>query len=119
MPKDYQYLGVYTAVRVAGLNVEEWKSLSDEVKTSYVNTTKEKNKDPRSIDAIRVAYDRGELSVPCARLQCTGFDESLYHALVAAHSTLSSSRPPRNKRRREDEEDNPPRSKAGPCELLR
>jgi len=29
------------------------------------------------------AYDTGELEAPCVRLQCIGFDEMLYTALVA------------------------------------
>ncbi|KAG6911871.1 hypothetical protein DXG01_000118 [Tephrocybe rancida] len=63
-PKEYQYLGVYTAVRVAALDVNEWNSLSEEVKSGYCSTTREKNKDTRSVEGIRTAYDVGELSVP-------------------------------------------------------
>ncbi|KAG6888981.1 hypothetical protein C0995_004620 [Termitomyces sp. Mi166 len=94
-PKDYYYLGLYTAF-----------------KTAYSSTTKEKNKDPRTVEAMQAAYDAGELSVPCVRLQCTDFNEGLYNALVAAHLAPSPTQPlcTVGKRRRDDE-DYPARSR--------
>ncbi|KAG5353377.1 hypothetical protein C0989_007522 [Termitomyces sp. Mn162] len=95
-PKEYCYLGVYTAFKII-----------------YSNTTKEKNKDPRTVEVIRAAYDAGGLSVPCVRLQCTGFNEGLYNVLLAARSAPSPPRPDRTaeKRRRDDEDDYPAQSR--------
>ncbi|GLB36266.1 hypothetical protein LshimejAT787_0305540 [Lyophyllum shimeji] len=110
-PKEYRYLGVYTAVRVANLTVGEWNTLSGEVKYSYASTTKDKNKDPRSVEQILAAYDKGQLTVPCVRLQCTDYNDILYASLsvVAAQLTPaehgpSPSRSTRvaGKRRRDD-----------------
>lgn len=48
----------------------------------YAKTTKDKNKEPRSIDDVMRAYDSGELLVPCVKLQCIGFDVSVYQAML-------------------------------------
>ncbi|KAG6820375.1 hypothetical protein H0H93_001346 [Arthromyces matolae] len=113
-PKDYQYLGVYTALRVAGLNTDEWRSLSEEFKIGYCATTKEKNKDSRTVDAIRTAYDSGELVVPCVRLQCTGFNDQLFTSLVSAQATATPA--PRliisKKRRLDDVREDPSKQKS-------
>ncbi|KAF5377636.1 hypothetical protein D9615_005298 [Tricholomella constricta] len=110
-PKEYQYLGVYTAVRVASLSAEEWHTLSREVAYGYASMTKDKNKDARSVEEILAAYDTGQLSAPCVRLQCTDFDENLYTALVAAQTEPLPARQSRavGKRRREDREEHHPR----------
>ncbi|KAG6885447.1 hypothetical protein C0993_001527 [Termitomyces sp. T159_Od127] len=111
-PKEYSYLGVYTAVRVNGLSADEWNLLSHEFKIAYCNATKEKSKDPRTVEAIRAAYDAGELSVPCVRLQCTHFNEGLYDALTAAHLVISPPRPLRiSIKRKRDDGDHPAQPK--------
>jgi len=35
-------------------------------------------------------YDRGELQVPCVRLQCVGFNYSLHNGLVGGDSSDTS-----------------------------
>jgi hypothetical protein len=49
----------------------------------YAKLTKDKVKDPRSLDDIIVAYHNGELSVPCVQLQYISFDDALYSALIS------------------------------------
>ncbi|KAG6879728.1 hypothetical protein C0992_012331 [Termitomyces sp. T32_za158] len=79
-------------------------------KIAYSYTTKEKNKDSRTAEAIRAAYDAGELSVPCVRLQCTSFKKGLYNALKAAHLASPPSRPRLTaEKRRRDDGDHPAR----------
>ncbi|KAG2023359.1 hypothetical protein CC2G_001021 [Coprinopsis cinerea AmutBmut pab1-1] len=81
--RRFRYLGKYRAVRVNPLTPDEWNFLDVKVRTTYAKTTKDKTKDSRSVEAIMKAYETGELSVPCVMLQCIGFDENLYTALVA------------------------------------
>lgn len=49
----------------------------------YAKLTKDKAKDPRSLDDIIVAYHNGELSVPCVQLQYVSFDDALFSALIS------------------------------------
>lgn len=44
---------------------------------------KGKNKDPRTEAEIAAAYDSGEASIPCVKLECVDFDEELYAGLLA------------------------------------
>jgi len=53
------------------------------MRTKYAQTTQEKMKDNRSVEDIFKAYDNGELAVPCVQIQCVGFDNELYQAMVA------------------------------------
>ena len=98
--RKYRYIGVYRAVRVSPLTVDEWNTLSEpvrihfsescvhnhvlQVKGMYVSRTKEKTIDSRGLAQIRAAYDQGELSVPCVMLQCVTFDDVLLSSLVEA-----------------------------------
>ena len=98
--RKYRYIGVYRAVRVSPLTVDEWNTLSEpvrihfsercvhnhvlQVKGTYVSRTKEKTVDSRSLAQIRAAYDQGELSVPCVMLECIAFDDVLLSNLVEA-----------------------------------
>lgn len=49
----------------------------------YAKLTKDKAKDPRSLDDIIVAYHNGELSVPCVQLQYVSFDDALFSTLIS------------------------------------
>ena len=46
--------------------------------------TKDKTKDTRTLEDILTAwYDNGDLLVPCVQLQCIGFDDNFFTALLA------------------------------------
>jgi len=79
---ECQYLGLYAAWRVNALTVEEWHTLSHDVKTTYSKTTKEKNNSPQSVNQIMADYNAGTLHVPCVQLICVGYDEELCLALL-------------------------------------
>jgi len=98
--RRFKYLGTYRATRVEPLSVEEWHSLDLKMRMTYSKTTKEKNKDLRSVERVMAAYEAGELRTPCVLLQCIGFDEALHAALVsgAAQSQEGSSSSSSNKR---------------------
>ncbi|RDB29379.1 hypothetical protein Hypma_015407 [Hypsizygus marmoreus] len=85
---EYRYLGVYTATHVAPLNLEEWNTLSEDVKYTYASTTRSKTQvlKNQSVQQVLTSYNTGQLSVPCVRLECTDFDSILYNALVTAQS---------------------------------
>lgn len=75
---------------------------------TYASRTKEKTSDSRTVEQILAAYGCGELSVPCVRLQCIDFDETLYRALLAAKNSgqpVASGSRAAGKRRREDEDE--------------
>lgn len=68
--------------------------------------TKEKKKDGRTVEEIQAAYNTGELLVPCVRLQCVDFDETLYRGLVRAKIALElGSRDAGGKRGRDEGDD--------------
>ena len=52
-------------------------------KTVYAKLTKDKTKDARTLEDILIAYDNGNLRVPCVQVQCIGFDEEFFTALLA------------------------------------
>jgi hypothetical protein len=80
-----------------------FSSIFSQVRCTYVKTTKAKTKDIRTLDAIMAAYDNGEILVPCVRLQCIGFDEQLFGALISKMATppSKSTSAARSKRTRE------------------
>ncbi|KAF5336827.1 hypothetical protein D9611_003287 [Ephemerocybe angulata] len=86
--RRFRYLGKYRVVRVHPLVKEEWESLSEHVRNTYAKTTKEKT-NARSVSAILRAYETGELSVPCVQLQCIGFDQELYTAMVEMNASYT------------------------------
>lgn len=48
----------------------------------YAKLTKDKTKDARTLEDILIAYDNGDLRVPCVQVQCIGFDEEFFTALL-------------------------------------
>ncbi|KAL4069572.1 hypothetical protein J3A83DRAFT_3586736 [Scleroderma citrinum] len=78
---QYMLMGLYEATRVEPLTTEEWKALPFDMQVKYSETTQRKNKDPRPVDAIRRAYNNGGLRVPCVKLNCLDFNETLYRRL--------------------------------------
>ncbi|KAJ6610115.1 hypothetical protein B0H10DRAFT_1812243 [Mycena sp. CBHHK59/15] len=107
---EVTYLGLYEVCRVAPLTIAEWKTLSSCVQHQYSITTSSKGSAKgvgthvgRGPAQIRADYDSGLLSVPCVRLKCIGFDETLYAGLLVptggrkrkAGSVFSDGRPKR------------------------
>jgi hypothetical protein len=64
-----------------------------------VSRTKEKAHDPRTLVQIRAAYDSGELTVPCVKLECVAYDEVLFTSLVAENSKPIEKQSPAKRRR--------------------
>lgn len=60
------------------------------MQVKYAETTQRKNKDSRSVYAIRQAYNKGELRVPCVKLNCLDFNENLYCRLKAIQQPSST-----------------------------
>ncbi|CAA7266556.1 unnamed protein product [Cyclocybe aegerita] len=81
--RKFRYLGRYRVTRVRSLTVDEWDTLSEDVKVMYAKLTKDKTRDLRSVEDITDAYNNGDLHVPCVQLQCMSFDEQLYAALIS------------------------------------
>lgn len=59
-------------------------------KSVYAKLTKDKTKDARTLEDILIAYDNGNLRVPCVQVQCIGFDEDFFTALLAERDAQST-----------------------------
>lgn len=130
LPKDhskeerhFRYLGVYRVSRVDPLDADEWRSLRPEVirgtsqlnfrltalpqvKQNYLHATKKNNLGKsRTKEEIADAYNSGEASVPCIKLQCVDFDEELYAGLVAFRARQNAAQNGRAAKRSCDEDD--------------
>jgi len=55
----------------------------------YAKLTKDKAKDARTLESILTAYENGDLRVPCVQLQCIGFDDNFFTALLAQRDAES------------------------------
>jgi len=93
MDRRFRYLGKYQVTRVDPLSVDEWAMLSAEFKSMYAKLTKDKTKDARTLEDILIAYDNGNLRVPCVQVQCVGFDEDFFSALLAERDARQSTVP--------------------------
>jgi len=89
MDRRFRYLGRYQVTRVDPLSVDEWAMFSAEFKSVYAKLTKDKTKDARTLEDILIAYDNGNLRVPCVQVQCIGFDEAFFSALLAERDAQS------------------------------
>ncbi|PIL31620.1 hypothetical protein GSI_06322 [Ganoderma sinense ZZ0214-1] len=89
------YCGWYHVLRVEPLTKDEWGNLPDKVKTTYSETTVNKEKSDRfkSTPQVLAMYNSGELRAPCVRLQCLEFDTAFYHELVRANDQFFSNKP--------------------------
>ncbi|OCH95775.1 hypothetical protein OBBRIDRAFT_719775 [Obba rivulosa] len=87
---SHQYAGLYSCVRVEPLTKEEWFILPEHVKTTYVETTRDKEKrlNPGPTSKVRAEYDTGERRAPCVMLQCIEFNPEFYNELVAANDNF-------------------------------
>ena len=62
-------------------------------KSVYAKLTKDKTKDCRTLEDILIAYDNGNLRVPCVQVQCIGFDEDFFSALLVERDARQSTVP--------------------------
>ncbi|TFK41039.1 hypothetical protein BDQ12DRAFT_733378 [Crucibulum laeve] len=83
---DYMYLGFYKVTRVDPLSVKEWDEIPEGIKMTYAKVTQEKTEKQRTAPQVLSAYKTGDISVPCVRLECIGFNTELYNALLVANS---------------------------------
>ncbi|PPQ89385.1 hypothetical protein CVT25_002203 [Psilocybe cyanescens] len=86
--RTFRYLGKYKVTRVKPLSVDEWNTLSSDVKHMYAKLTSDKTGDVRPLEDIMLAYDKGTLSVPCVQLQFISFDDHIYSALLAHQNDI-------------------------------
>ena len=56
------------------------------VHDEYAKLTKDKNKDSRSVEAIKEVYEKGELRVPCVQLTCLKYEYRLLEGLATNKS---------------------------------
>ncbi|KAI1793896.1 hypothetical protein LXA43DRAFT_971553 [Ganoderma leucocontextum] len=109
------YCGWYHVLRVEALTKDEWETLPDKVKTTYSETTVNKEKSDRlkSTPQVLAMYNSGELCAPCVRLQCMKFDTAFYHELVRANDQFFVNKPrpgpPANGTKRRKVNENQPR----------
>ncbi|KAI0027713.1 hypothetical protein K488DRAFT_14588, partial [Vararia minispora EC-137] len=96
----WYYAGVYQAIRLADLAPVEWEQLTPEVRypsffedLSYFRgqasqalikdtITGRKNVSPQNIYEVTQLYVAGALRVACVGIQCIGFNEALYKAVI-------------------------------------
>lgn len=80
----WYYAGVYKALRLADLTLEEWESLSTETSQALLKETLagRKNTSPANIYETGQLYSAGCLKVACIGLQCVGFNSALYRAVL-------------------------------------
>ncbi|KAK7064127.1 hypothetical protein R3P38DRAFT_2822595 [Favolaschia claudopus] len=110
-PLEVTYLGIYEVARVQALTAEEWCTLSEPAQIEYAKTTlSRENKSSTKVEDMRSEYSQGLRHVPCVRLRCVGFDETLYAGLVdpsrsnnkRSLGSTDSGRSPKRRRRREE-----------------
>ncbi|KAG6860567.1 hypothetical protein C0995_009781 [Termitomyces sp. Mi166 len=80
----WYYAGVYTAFRLADLTTKEWAVLPAEVTQLIVKETivARKNTSPQNVYEVTQLYAAGALKVACVALQCAGFNNTMYRALL-------------------------------------
>ncbi|RPD81982.1 hypothetical protein L226DRAFT_607194 [Lentinus tigrinus ALCF2SS1-7] len=94
--KFFLYCGWYHVLRVDPLTKEEWGVLPPKVKTTYSETTfnkentrectnKELWRTIKNTQQVLAMYNQGELRAPLVRLQCLKFDMDFYQELVDAN----------------------------------
>ncbi|KAI0721304.1 hypothetical protein C8T65DRAFT_705332 [Cerioporus squamosus] len=118
--KFFLYCGWYHVLRVDPLTKEEWDTLPTRVKTTYSETTfnKENTKECtnkqlwstiKSADQVLTMYNKGELRAPLVRLQCLKFDMDFYQELVDANGRYFTNKarpaPPNVAKRRKAADD--------------
>ncbi|KAG5340440.1 hypothetical protein C0989_001583 [Termitomyces sp. Mn162] len=90
----WYYAGVYTAFRLADLTTKEWAALPTEVTQLIVKETivARKNTSPQNIYEVSQLYAAGALKVACVALQCIGFNNAMYRALLEQARVFTQSK---------------------------
>ncbi|TFK45525.1 hypothetical protein OE88DRAFT_1740212 [Heliocybe sulcata] len=80
----WYYAGVYRALCLPDLTIEEWENLSQETSQALVKETLagRKNTSPANIYETCQLYAVGALKVACVGVQCVGFNNALYRAIL-------------------------------------
>ncbi|KAG5642805.1 hypothetical protein DXG03_002089 [Asterophora parasitica] len=80
----WYYAGVYKAFRLADLTTKEWAELPIESTQAIVKETiaARKNTSPQNVYEITQLYAAGALKTACVGLQCVGFNNAMYKALL-------------------------------------
>ncbi|KAG6915825.1 hypothetical protein DXG01_009658 [Tephrocybe rancida] len=90
----WYYAGVYTAFRLADLTTKEWAALPTEVTQLLVKETiiARKNTSPQNVYETTQLYAAGALKVACVALQCVGFNNTMYRALLEQARVFTQSK---------------------------
>ncbi|KAF9460871.1 hypothetical protein BDZ94DRAFT_1168774, partial [Collybia nuda] len=80
----WYYAGIYKAFLMDNLNVKEWAELPTETAQAIVKDTisARKNTSPQNVYEVTQLYAAGALKVACVGLQCVGFNNAMYKALL-------------------------------------
>ncbi|KZT18832.1 hypothetical protein NEOLEDRAFT_115067 [Neolentinus lepideus HHB14362 ss-1] len=80
----WYYAGVYKALYLPDLTIEEWENLSNETSQALVKETlaARKNTSPANIYETCQLYAVGALGIACVGVQCVGFNNALYRAIL-------------------------------------
>ncbi|GJE88106.1 hypothetical protein PsYK624_041890 [Phanerochaete sordida] len=81
----WYYAGVYKTFRLQDIAPQEWAKLPAETTQALVKETiaHRKNVSPQTIYEVGQLYAAGALKAACVGLQCIGFNDALYHGLLA------------------------------------
>ncbi|KAG6840593.1 hypothetical protein C0991_005683 [Blastosporella zonata] len=90
----WYYAGIYTAFRLADLTAKEWAALAPEVTQMLVKETilARKNTSPQNVYETTQLYAAGALKVACVALQCVGFNNAMYAALLEQARVFTQSK---------------------------
>lgn len=86
----WYYAGVYKAFRLDDITTKEWAELSTETTQAIVKETiaGRKNTSPQNVYEVTQLYAAGALKAACVGLQCVGFNNAMYKALLEQAGTF-------------------------------
>lgn len=90
----WYYAGIYLAFRLDDLTAKEWAELSTDTTQAIVKETiaARKNVSPQNVYEVTQLYAAGALKVACVGLQCVGFNNAMYKALLEQAATFSANK---------------------------
>ncbi|KIL68470.1 hypothetical protein M378DRAFT_21972 [Amanita muscaria Koide BX008] len=80
----WYYAGIYKGFAMDDLTAKEWAHLSPETTQAIIKETLSgrKNTSPQNVYETGQLYAAGALKVACVGLQCVGFNQAMYKALL-------------------------------------